>query len=159
MERDSDRRPILVGRLLNSCFWSANWICGKKSGIFCKKLNRSTPRTQGLEQTPTPPQSRPRAQFLLVMGTGYGKLPILFNFSPCSQDQRCHSRLLNSGSTDGWRTQVFRSTQQNNTRSGAATGRENPHQTQVTARAVPGLTPGSQRDGGFAHTPGFMFLL
>lgn len=30
MERDSERRPILDGRLLNSCFWSANWICGQK---------------------------------------------------------------------------------------------------------------------------------
>lgn len=32
MERDSERRPIFVGRLLNSCFWSANWICEKKKG-------------------------------------------------------------------------------------------------------------------------------
>lgn len=97
MERDSDRRPILLGRLLNSCFWSANWICGKQSGVFCKKHNRSIPRTQSLEQTPAPSQPCPRAQFLLFMRTGYGKLPILFHFSPASQDQRCHSRLLNLG--------------------------------------------------------------
>lgn len=30
MERDRERRPIFDGRLLNSCFWSANWICWLK---------------------------------------------------------------------------------------------------------------------------------
>lgn len=30
MERERERRPILEGRLLNSCFWSANWICRRE---------------------------------------------------------------------------------------------------------------------------------
>lgn len=27
MEWDRERRPALVGRVLNSCIWSVNWIC------------------------------------------------------------------------------------------------------------------------------------
>lgn len=30
MERDRDRRPVLVGNLVNSCMSSANWICCKR---------------------------------------------------------------------------------------------------------------------------------
>lgn len=33
MERDRERRPALVGNLLNSCFSSTNWICYKTNKI------------------------------------------------------------------------------------------------------------------------------